>query len=217
MAKIAVLLSGCGVFDGAEIHEAVLTLLHLARAGAEVSCFAPDIDQAHVINHRTGEEMPESRNVLTEAARISRGDIAPVTDLKAAHFDALILPGGFGAAKNLSDFAFKGADATVQKDVAVALKDFAQAQKPVGYICISPALIPLIYGAGAKATIGTDKDTEAAILQMGGEHCPCRVDEILVDEAHKIVSTPAYMLAENILEADQGISKLVTKILEMIK
>ncbi|MGO2074421.1 MAG: isoprenoid biosynthesis glyoxalase ElbB [Pseudoalteromonas sp.] len=215
MKKIAVILSGCGVYDGAEVNEAVLSLLHIAKAGAEYQCFAPDIMQMHTINHLTGEEMASDRNVLVEAARIARGEIKPITELDAADFDALILPGGFGAAKNLSDFAVKGAQAHVQTDVLKACKTFADNNKPAGYMCITPALIPLIYSANAKVTIGDDQDTASAINALGAEHVACPVSEIIIDQQHKLVTTPAYMLAESILEADAGIEKLVTAVLKM--
>ncbi|MGO2010980.1 isoprenoid biosynthesis glyoxalase ElbB [Pseudoalteromonas sp.] len=215
MKKIAVILSGCGVYDGAEVNEAVLSLLHIAKAGAEYQCFAPNIMQMHTINHLTGEEMASDRNVLVEAARIARGEIKPIIELDAADFDALILPGGFGAAKNLSDFAVKGAQAHVQTDVLKACKTFADNNKPAGYMCITPALIPLIYSANAKVTIGDDQDTANAINALGAEHVACPVSEIIIDEQHKLVTTPAYMLAESILEADAGIEKLVTAVLKM--
>ncbi|EKE73010.1 isoprenoid biosynthesis glyoxalase ElbB [Gallaecimonas xiamenensis] len=215
MKKVAVILSGCGVFDGAEIHESVLTLLALAQAGAQVQCFAPNVDQHHVINHLTGEEMAERRNVLVEAARICRGEIKDVKGLKAADFDALILPGGFGAAKNLSDFAFKGAECQVQPDVLAACQDFAQAGKAAGYICIAPAILPRVYGQGVEGTIGTDQATAGAFDAMGGVHQACPVDQFRVDEARKVVSTPAYMLAGNILEAKSGIDKLVEEVLRL--
>lgn len=215
MTKVAVVLSGCGVFDGAEIHESVLTLLHLAKAGATVQCFAPDVMQMHTLNHITGEEMTPNRNVLVEAARIARGDIKAITELNVDDFDAIVLPGGFGAAKNLSDFAVKGAEAKVNSDVLTACKAFADANKPAGYVCIAPAMIPLVYGPGAKATIGNDADTASAISAMGGEHQACAVKDIVVDEERKLVSTPAYMLAQNILEADAGIEKLVKQVLAL--
>ncbi len=215
MKKVAVILAGCGVYDGAEVHESVLTLLHIAKAGAQYQCFAPDIEQMHTINHLNGEVMPTNRNVLIEAARIARGDIKPITELNVDEFDALILPGGFGAAKNLSDFAVKGAQAAVQADVLKVCKEFASAAKPAGYMCIAPAMIPLVYGTGAKATIGNDANTAAAIAAMGAEHIDCPVDDIVIDETHKLVSTPAYMLAGNILEADAGIAKLVAKVISM--
>jgi len=215
MSKVAVILSGCGVFDGAEIHESVLTLLALEENHAEYQCFAPDIEQYHVINHLTGDEMPEKRNVLVESARIARGNIKPVSELNVDEFDALIFPGGFGAAKNLCDFAFKGKDCNVEPSVLKAAKAFAEANKPVGFICIAPAMIPKIYGEQVALTIGNDEQTATAIEAMGGEHVCCPVSEFVVDEKHKVVSTPAYMLAGNISEAASGIRRLVAKVLEL--
>ncbi|WP_252180611.1 isoprenoid biosynthesis glyoxalase ElbB [Endozoicomonas sp. 4G] len=213
--KVAVILSGSGVFDGSEIHEAVLTLLSLDRREASYQCFAPDIAQHHVINHMTGDEMAESRNVLVEAARIARGEIRPVTELKADDFDALVLPGGFGAAKNLSDFAFSGSELTVQSDVSFAVKSFAEAGKPVGLMCIAPAIAGRIFGEGVLATIGNDAETAAALEQTGVKHVECAVDDIVVDDHHKLVTTPAYMTARSISEAARGIDKLVDRILSM--
>lgn len=165
--KIAVILSGCGVYDGAEIHESVITLLRLDQRGAQVQCFAPNIAQLHVINHLTGEEMPESRNVLVESARIARGNVKDLREASAEDFDALIVPGGFGAAKNLSNFAVEGAGCTVQPELLALTEAFAEAGKPVGLICISPALAAKIYGPGVVCTIGNDVDTAAAVTKMG--------------------------------------------------
>ncbi|MDP5292957.1 isoprenoid biosynthesis glyoxalase ElbB [Oceanimonas sp. CHS3-5] len=215
MKKVAVILSGCGVYDGAEIYETVLCLLHLARNGARYQCFAPDQPQHHVIDHRTGEESGEQRNVLTEAARLARGDIQPLSELKADDFDALLLPGGFGAAKNLCNFAFEGAECEVDNEVLAACKAFAQARKPAGYCCIAPVLIPKIYPAGVKGTIGTDAPTAEAFAAMGGEHIGCAVTDVVEDEHYRVISTPAYMLARSITEADTGIGKLVKRLLEM--
>lgn len=215
MKKVAVILAGCGVYDGAEINEAVLTLLHIAKTGASYECFAPDTEQLHTINHLNGEQMTPNRNVLVEASRIARGDIKPVTELNATNFDALIIPGGFGAAKNLCDFAVKGAQAQMNLDVLQACKQFADLNKPAGYMCIAPAMIPLIYQAGVKATIGNDADTASAINTLGAEHINCMVDDIVIDEQHKLVSTPAYMLAQSILDADAGIEKLVKAVIKM--
>ncbi|WAN10289.1 isoprenoid biosynthesis glyoxalase ElbB [Stutzerimonas balearica] len=213
--KVAVILSGCGVYDGAEIHESVITLLRLSQRGAQVQCFAPDIPQHHVINHLTGQEMAESRNVLVESARIARGQVRDVRELRAADFDALVIPGGFGAAKNLCDFAFKGASCTVQPDVLAAARDFAHAHKPVGLICIAPAMAARIYGAGVHCTIGHDPDTAAKLADMGAEHVDCPVDDVVVDEQRKLVTTPAYMLARSLAEAASGINKLVDRVLEL--
>lgn len=209
MKKVAVILSGSGVFDGAEIHESVLTMLYLAKSGAEYQCFAPDILQHHVVNHFTGDISDgESRNVLVESARIARGEIQNINKLHVNDFDALILPGGFGAAKNLSDFAIQGADATVITEVLAACQSFVKAKKPAGYACIAPALLPQIYGHGVKLTIGTDKDTAEALTQMGAEHIDCAVTDVVVDEQNNLVTTPAYMLAQNIVEAAVGIAEL---------
>ncbi|MCA4961218.1 isoprenoid biosynthesis glyoxalase ElbB [Pseudomonas sp. Y24-6] len=213
--KIAVILSGCGVYDGAEVHESVITLLRLDQRGAQVQCFAPNISQLHVINHLTGEEMPESRNVLVESARIARGNIKDIREASVEDFDALIVPGGFGAAKNLSNFAIEGAGCTVQPDVLALTEAFAEAGKPVGLICISPALAAKIYGPGVTCTIGNDADTAAAMNKMGATHAECAVTDIVEDKARKLVSTPAYMLAQSISEAASGINKLVDRVLEL--
>ncbi|MCP2075149.1 UNVERIFIED_ORG: enhancing lycopene biosynthesis protein 2 [Pseudomonas lini] len=213
--KIAVILSGCGVYDGAEIHESVITLLRLDQRGAQVQCFAPNIAQLHVINHLSGEEMPESRNVLVESARIARGNVKDLREARAEDFDALIVPGGFGSAKNLSNFAVEGPGCSVQPEVLALAEAFAEAGKPVGLICISPALAAKIYGPGVVCTIGNDADTAAAVVKMGGTHEECTVTDIVEDTARKLVSTPAYMLAQNISEAASGINKLVDRVLEL--
>ena len=213
--KIAVILAGCGVYDGSEIHESVLALLRLSQQGVQVQCFAPDIAQHHVINHLTGEEMAESRNVLVEAARIARGNVRDVRELLAADFDALLIPGGFGVAKNLSDFAFKGDAAHVQPDVLAAAQAFANAQKPIGLICIAPALAAAIYGNGVQCTIGTDLDVGGVLNRMGAEHVACGAESIVVDAARKLVTTPANMLANNIAEAAEGINRLVDEVLAL--
>ncbi|PAA16090.1 isoprenoid biosynthesis glyoxalase ElbB [Pseudomonas fragi] len=213
--KVAVILSGCGVYDGAEIHESVITLLRLDQRGAKVQCFAPDIAQLHVINHLTGEQMPETRNVLVESARIARGEIKDIREARVEDFDALIIPGGFGAAKNLSSFATQGAACTVQPEVLSLAEAFAEAGKPIGLMCISPAIAAKIYGPGVICTIGTDADTAAAVTKMGGSHQECEVSEIVEDKARKLVSTPAYMLAKSISEAASGINKMVDRVLEL--
>jgi enhancing lycopene biosynthesis protein 2 len=215
--KVAVILSGCGVQDGAEIHESVLTLLRLDQRGVEVQCFAPDIAQHHVINHLTGEEMPESRNVLVESARIARGAIQDIRDADVDEFDALIIPGGFGAAKNLSNFASEGANCSINPDLLALAEAFAESRKPVGLICVSPALAAKIYGPGVTCTVGNDPDTAKAIAKMGGTHKECAVGEIVEDEARKLVSTPAYMIALSISEAASGINKLVDRVIELMQ
>ncbi|ATP52668.1 isoprenoid biosynthesis glyoxalase ElbB [Pseudomonas sp. DCB_AW] len=213
--KVAVILSGCGVYDGAEIHESVITLLRLDQRGAQVQCFAPNIAQMHVINHLTGEEMPESRNVLVESARIARGEVKDIREANAEDFDALIVPGGFGAAKNLSNFAVEGTNCSVNPDVLALAEAFADACKPVGLICISPALAAKIYGPGVICTIGNDAGTAAAVEKMGGKHEECDVHDIVEDTQRKLVTTPAYMVAKSISEAAGGIYKLVDRVLEL--
>lgn len=216
MAKIGVLLSGCGVFDGSEIHEAVLTLLALDRAGAEAVCMAPDIDQYHVVNHLTQTVTGEKRNVLVESARIARGVISDLEEVQAAQLDGLILPGGFGAAKNLSDFALKGSGATVLPGVSRLLRDMTESGKPVGAICIAPAAVAkALAEKNPEVTIGSDEETALAIEGMGGRHRVCTVDMIHVDEANRIVSTPAYMLGPGIKDVAEGIEKLVEKVLAL--
>ena len=217
MTKVAVVLAGCGVYDGAEINEAVLTLLALEQQGAEYQCFAPNIDQMHVINHLTGEEMAESRNVMVEAARITRGNIKDLKEASAEEFDALLVPGGFGAAKNLSDFAVKGAEMSVQADFLAFAKAMHQADKPVGLICIAPAMSAAIFGEGVQCTIGSDAETAAAIEAMGAQHLECPVSEARIDSANKLVTTPAYMLAGSISEAASGITQCVKDVLGLIK
>ena len=215
--RVAVVLSGCGVYDGAEVYEAVLTLLHLSQAGAQVQCFAPDMPQLHVVNHLTGEVAAgETRNVLVEAARVVRGQIKPVTEARVEDFDALIVPGGFGAAKNLSDFAINGAAMTVQKDFLAFAQAMHAAKKHIGLICIAPTMAAAICGAGTKTTIGNDADTAAAVNATGAQHCPCVVQDTCIDREKKLVTTPAYMLAHSIAEANTGIGKLVAEVLALI-
>lgn len=214
--KVAVILSGCGVYDGSEIYESVITLLRLDQRGAEVQCFAPNIEQMHVLNHLTGDEMPESRNVLVESARLARGNIKDLREAKAEDFDALIMPGGFGAAKNLSDFAIQGAACKVLPDVLSVAQAFAKAHKPIGMMCIAPTMAAQIFGPGVLCTLGDDHDPAAAAArEMGIQHEACDVTEIIEDSRHKLVTTPAYMLAQSISEAAAGINKLVDRVLEL--
>ncbi|NVN98775.1 MAG: isoprenoid biosynthesis glyoxalase ElbB [Geobacteraceae bacterium] len=215
--KIGVVLSGCGVYDGSEIHEAVLTLLEIDKNGAEAICMAPDMELAEV-DHLTGQPTGAKRNVLVESARIARGKITDIAKVTAADLDAIIFPGGFGAAKNLCDFAFKGAGASVQPEVARLLKEMIAAKKPVGAICIAPALIAATLGKefAPEVTIGTDEGTAAAINATGSSHVNCPVKEFIIDKKNKIVSTPAYMLAGSIGEAAAGIEKCVKAVIELI-
>lgn len=214
MNKVAVILSGNGVFDGAEINEVVLLLLAIEENGLEYECFAPDKMQHHVINHMTGEEMSESRNIMVEAARIVRGKIRPLAECNAKDFSALFVPGGFGVAKNFSNFAFKGIDITIAPEILSICQSFKG--KPAGYMCIAPVLLPKIYGKGITLTIGDDKDTASIIQETGGIHENAEADQIVVDHKNKVVSTPAYMLASTISEAKKGIDKLVVRVKEFI-
>lgn len=215
--RVGVLFSGCGALDGTEIHEAVLTLLFLDRAGAEAVCAAPDIDQVHVLNHMSSEEMAQRRNVLVESARIARGNIMALKSLKAGHVDALILPGGFGAVKNLSDFALKGPDAAVHPEVGRILREVHAAGKPIGAMCIAPATVAKALSDSSPAvTIGEDRGTAAALETMGAAHHQCHVDEIHVDSRNKVVTTPAYMLGPGIKDVALGIEKLVNQVLAMV-
>jgi enhancing lycopene biosynthesis protein 2 len=220
MAKrIGVVLSGCGVMDGAEIHESVATLLAIDRAGAQAICMAPDVDQMHVINHLTGEAVAgERRNSLVEAARIARGQIRDIKTVRASDIDALILPGGYGAAKNLSDFAVKAENCHVQPDLARLMRELFRERKPIGVVCIAPAVMAKMAqetGVRLKLTIGNDAAIAGAIRRMGIDHVDCPVTEIVIDREHKVVSTPAYMLAQRISEAATGIEKLVGAVLQM--
>ncbi|CDG95493.1 sigma cross-reacting protein 27A (SCRP-27A),enhancing lycopene biosynthesis protein 2, with glutamine amidotransferase-like domain [Xenorhabdus bovienii str. puntauvense] len=217
MKCVAVILSGCGVYDGSEIHESVLTMLSLSRLGAKVSFFSPDEVQHHVINHLNGEEGKETRHIMQESARITRGNIQPLSQVDINTLDALIIPGGFGVAKNLCNFAFKGSECEINKDLLSIVRSMHQQGKPMGFMCIAPVMVAKILGRPIKVTIGNDPETAAQIEAMGGIHIECPVDDIVIDFKNKIVTTPAYMLAESLSQAEQGIDKLVRKILEMIE
>lgn len=219
MARVAVILSGCGVYDGSEVYEAVLTLLALDRAGAEFQCLAPDKDQMHVVNHLTQQPTNEKRNVLVESARIARGKVMDVAKANPADFDAVILPGGYGAAKNLCDYAVKKAQCELDPGVKRFLQGMRQAGKPIGAICISPVILAKAFGQGwtPRITIGTDPDTANDIEAMGAEHISCPVDDFIVDVDNRMVTTPAYMLAESIQEAAMGIEKLVGEVLRLVR
>ena len=220
MPKVGVVLSGCGVNDGAEIHESVITMLFLDRAGAEMVLMAPNIDQLHVINHATGEEIEgESRNVLVESARIARGEIKDIVDVTSEDIDALIFPGGFGVAKNLCDYAMAGANCSVNPDVFRLVSEVHSSEKPIGVICISPVMMGKVMekmGEKVSLTIGNDEQTANDLITMGAKHVTCPVQEIVVDKDKKVVSTPAYMLAGRISEAADGIEKLVKEVINLI-
>ena len=213
MKKFAVILSGSGVYDGSEIHEATLTMLAIMKNGATYKIFAPNIDQHHVINHLTGEEMNESRNVLVESARIARGDIKDLKEYDPKDFDALILPGGFGAAKNLCDFAFKGSECSVNPDVEKAVRNTASIGRPIGALCIAPVILSKILG-DVELTIGQDAGTAEAVEKMGSQHRQTTHGEVIVDTKNNIFTTPCYMLDANILQIYEGATNIVKAISE---
>jgi enhancing lycopene biosynthesis protein 2 len=216
MKKFAVILSGCGVFDGSEIHEATLGLLAIAKHGCMYEIFAPDMKQHHVINHITGEEMAESRNVLVESARIARGKIKDLKKIKPEDFDGLLLPGGFGAAKNLSTWAFDGPGASVLPEVTAAIKGMVSMKKPVGALCISPVLLAKILG-DVELTIGNDRDTIKALESLGASHVIATHGEVVVDAKYKVVSTPAYMLNATIDQIADAADNVVKAMMDLMK
>lgn len=213
MKKIAVILAGSGVFDGAEIHEATLTLLAIQKQGAEYTLFAPDIPQHHVVNHLTGKEMNETRNVLVESARIARGKISNLNTFNARDFDALIFPGGFGVAKNLCTWAFDGPDCSVNSDVEKAIKGMVSLQKPIGALCISPVLLARILG-NVEITIGADKNDAASIEKTGAKHISTTHGQVIRDPHQAIFTTPCYMLDANIVQIAEGAENIVKAILK---
>ena len=215
MKKFAVILAGCGVFDGAEIHEATLTLLAIMQQGGTYQIFAPDINQHHVVNHLTGKEMPEKRNVLVESARIARGKISPLKDFDAGEFDALIIPGGFGVAKNLCSFAFHGADCSVNSEVAGAIKDMHSKKKPIGALCISPVLLSKVLG-DVELTIGSDLGTISGIEKMGSKHIKSTHGEVVYDKIHNIFTTPCYMLDASISQIEEGTANIIREMLKVM-
>ena len=217
--KIGVVLSGCGFLDGAEIHESVLTLLALDRAGVDVVCMAPDRDQVDVVDHRTNATTGETRNVLTESARIARGDIQNMKDVVLDQLDAIVLPGGFGAAKNLCTFAIDGPLCKVDEDVANALRTMHAAGKPIAALCIAPAVVAALFGASLhpSMTIGTDRSTAEALEKMGARHRNAKVTEAIVDEQNRLVTTPCYMSATTISEVAEGAENAVRELLKLVE
>ncbi|PIK15166.1 isoprenoid biosynthesis glyoxalase ElbB [Halobacteriovorax sp. JY17] len=214
--KYAVILSGCGYLDGAEIREAVLTLLALDTHGASYEIFAPNEKQFHTINHLEGSEVKQERNILEEAARIARGKISPLKDLDSREFSGLLIPGGFGVAKNLCDFAFKGSGAKANSIISGIITDFFAAKKPIGAICIAPALVSLVLGEHSiEVTIGTDEGTAAEIEKTGAKHINCTESEFHLDIENKIATTPAYMFDDNKLHlVQQGIYGVVESVIK---
>jgi enhancing lycopene biosynthesis protein 2 len=217
MKKIAVVLCGSGFKDGSEIRESVATLWALSQQPVKVQCFAPDAPQTDVVNCLTGQPMNESRNMLVEAARIARGKIQPLDQLNTTEFSAIILPGGFGVAKNLCDFASKGHRASVLALLQTKLKEFHSAHKPIGAICIAPALIALAFeGSGFELTVGPAGEAAQEIEKLGHRHVVKRADECHLDLVHRIITTPAYMIDDAELHlVFTGVHKLVNEVVHL--
>jgi enhancing lycopene biosynthesis protein 2 len=213
MKKFAIILAGCGVYDGAEIHEATLTMLAIDEMGHQYDLFAPNIKQHHVVNHLTGEVMDQERNVLVESARIARGNIKSLDKLVPEYYDALVLPGGFGVAKNLSSFAFDGAGCTVNDEVSRVIKQFASARKPIGALCISPAIVAAVID-GAEVTIGSDAGTIEQVEKTGGKHTITTHGEVVYDRQHNLFSTPCYMLEASIGQIAAGAENIIRMMLD---
>ncbi len=218
MLRVGVILSGAGVCDGSEIHESVLTLLALDQNGAQAVFMAPNKNQSEVVNHANNAVSHETRNVLTESARIARGQIRDIREIHAADLDAVILPGGYGAVKNLSDFCWSGEKCWVDGEVFRLLREMLAAKKPIGAICIAPAILAKVFATeGPKLTIGTDEKTAEVLQKMGATHEAAQADEIVVDEHLQIVSTPGYMLATRISEVQSGVDRMVEAVLRRAK
>lgn len=215
--RFAIVLSGCGVYDGSEIHESVLTLLAISAQGGAVQCFAPDVAQHHVISHLAGEEAPgESRNVLVESARIARGDVRPLDAFDSKDFDVLVFPGGFGAAKNLSSFAFDGPDCAVDPAVEKAIRSAHAAGLPIGAWCIAPVVIARVLG-DVTVTIGADAAVEKALEAMGATHRRAAATEAVTDEARRVVSTPCYMTDAPLADIAKGIEAAVASLISLAR
>jgi len=212
--NVAVILAGCGVYDGSEIHEATLSLLALDQAGAHVQCFAPNIMQMDVVNHITGEQMDEQRNVMVESARIARGNIKPLSAFTADSFDAVLLPGGFGAAKNLCNFAVLGSECTVNEEVEEVLCSMHKKGKPIAALCISPVMLARVF-EGAKVTLGADGNAAQAIAEgMGAQHIVTTHGQITIDEELKLITAPCYMLEASIAQIYEGVKNAVDALIE---
>ncbi len=217
MAKVGVILSGCGHQDGAEIREAVLTLLALEKAGIAYECLAPDVDQRDVVDHLTGQRVAgERRNVRRESARIARGKVRATGDVNAGEFGGLVIPGGYGAAKNLSDFAVSGTDCTVEASVARLVREAHAQGKPIGFVCIAPTIAARLI-PGAKITIGKDPGTAEAVEKMGARHVECVSSSFVADPATKVFSTPAYMCDATLPQIAEGIEGMVRALGEMVR
>lgn len=212
--NFAVIISGNGVYDGVEIHEAVMSLYAIQLNKCHYQIFAPDIPQFHVINHLTGDEMDENRNVLIEGARIARGNIKALSEFDPKEFDILLFPGGFGAAKNLSTFAFDGADCVVNTEVENAIKGMHAAGKAIGALCISPVILAKVL-KGVELTIGQDNETSSALETMGAISVKTKQQEITIDKQNKIVTSPCYMLDSSLVDIAEGAKNTVKALLEL--
>ena len=215
MKKFAIVLSGCGVYDGAEIQEAVTAMLAVCRKGHSYQIFAPDIPQYHVVNHITGEEMQEKRNVMIESARIARGNIKDLKSFDPAEYDALLFAGGFGAAKNLSDFAFKGSDFVVNDQVADVIRATHSAGKPIGAMCVSPVLIANVI-KGVELTLGGKCPASDAAEEHGAIHKITTHGEVTIDQKNKIATTPCYMLDATIAQVADGAENIVSELINLM-
>ena len=218
--KVGVLLSGCGVFDGAEIHESTLALLELDRQGARTVCLAPDRPQRELVDHLTRKALVGSRNTLQESARIARGNIRPLSGFSIDDIDALVIPGGWGVGKNLCSYLIDGVDCTVDSDVALLINSLLDAGKPIGAICLAAVLIARVAssrGAHPRLTVGSNEKVAADLIAMGAENVPCDETGIVVDTSLRIVSTPAYMCTPRISQVACGTEKLVQRLLELAR
>jgi enhancing lycopene biosynthesis protein 2 len=215
MKKFAVILSGCGVYDGSEIHEAVMALYAIVKKGAIYDVYAPDIKQVHVIDHSKGQPMDQERNVMVESARIARGKISPLSKLNPADYDAIVLPGGFGAAKNLSTYAFDGAAMHVLPELEQVLRKMHELKRPIGAMCISPVILAKIFGK-VEVTIGQDQGTAAHIESWGAKHKKTSHGEVTVDKTNMLVTTPCYMLDASVEDIARGAKAMVKAMLELM-
>lgn len=217
--RFAVILCGSGYLDGSEIRESVAVLTALSSHDVEVQCFAPDAPVAHVMDHLKGHAvLGETRHQLTEAARIARGQILSLHELKPSQFSGVLIPGGYGVAQNLCNFAEAGAQATVRPEVQTLLESFHRQKKPIGAICIAPALVALCFrGMGMELTLGPPSDASREVEKLGHHPVRTEVDECHVDAKHRIVSTGAYMFDDPPLyQVFYGIQKVVDEMMELL-
>lgn len=215
--NIGIILSGCGYLDGAEIHETTLAMLAMDQSGVSYQGIAPERPQNEIVNHCTQRKEGGERSILFESSRIMRGNIIDLDSANVDDYDALIFPGGFGVAKNLSDFAYNQKEYTVNSDILGFAKDASQSSLPMGFICIAPIIMPFIYPRGIRLTIGNDKDIASILINKGAEHIECDASNIIIDENNKTISTPAYMIGSGLTEIKQGIDKLVAQLIKFIQ